>query len=276
MMLECKLPNAVIKYEVIGEGYPILVIHGFSCDHQYIQNDLEPVFQNREGWQRIYIDLPGHGQTAWSDWITSENHILDLLCEFIDKIFLGERFALVGESWGGMFSLGIIHRQAEMIDGLYLSVPYINVERGNELLPEHEIIVENKDFAAMLQADKPEWITDYLVTQDPSFIPRLRDDIIAPAIAHEKHGVDWEKIFYTLSIDVKEASLEKPALFLTGKQDQVVGYRHAFDLLGSFPRATFAVLDRAGHYMSLEQHDLMHALVSEWLGRVEEARAFDT
>jgi pimeloyl-ACP methyl ester carboxylesterase len=259
-------------YDVIGEGFPVLVIHGFSCDHQYIQNDLEPVFHNREGWQQIYIDLPGHGQTKWSEWITSENHILDLLCEFIDQMIPQQRFVLVGESWGGAFSLGIIHRRAEMVDGLYLSVPYINVERGKEIVPECKIIYEDKEFLSLLDVDEPAWATDYLVVQNRAFIPRLKNDIYATGKVHDKHAVDSETIFYTFDFNVKDVSLHKPSLFLTGRQDQVVGYHQAYGLLDNFPRATFAVLDRAGHYMSLEQQNLMHVLVGEWLDRVEEAR----
>lgn len=38
-----------------------------------------------------------------------------------------------------------------------------------------------------------------------------------------------------------------------------------------YPRASFAVLDRAGHSLHLEQRGLFEALVGEWLDRVEEA-----
>ena len=38
----------------------------------------------------------------------------------------------------------------------------------------------------------------------------------------------------------------------------------------SFPRGTFAVLDRAGHLLDFEQPVLQKALINEWLDRVEE------
>jgi len=40
--------------------------------------------------------------------------------------------------------------------------------------------------------------------------------------------------------------------------------------LDSYPRASFVVLDRAGHALSVEQKTLFRALVNEWLDRVEE------
>jgi pimeloyl-ACP methyl ester carboxylesterase len=44
----------------------------------------------------------------------------------------------------------------------------------------------------------------------------------------------------------------------------------AGELLEHYPRATFAVLDRAGHALPHEQPELLHGLVTEWLDRVRE------
>jgi pimeloyl-ACP methyl ester carboxylesterase len=49
-----------------------------------------------------------------------------------------------------------------------------------------------------------------------------------------------------------------------------VGYSGAWDLLAQYPRATFAVLDAAGHALPHEQPELLRALVTEWLDRVRE------
>jgi pimeloyl-ACP methyl ester carboxylesterase len=62
-----------------------------------------------------------------------------------------------------------------------------------------------------------------------------------------------------------------PTLILTARQDHLCGYRDAWDLLDNYPRATFAVLDRAGHFVNIEQDVLCHAIMREWLDRVEES-----
>lgn len=59
-------------------------------------------------------------------------------------------------------------------------------------------------------------------------------------------------------------------MILTGRQDSLVGYRDAWQLLENYPRGTFAVLDRAGHNVHNEQHQLFNALLGEWLDRVQE------
>jgi pimeloyl-ACP methyl ester carboxylesterase len=177
MMLECQLKNATIKYKSYGEGHPIIIMHGGGPnDHHYMQSDLEPLFEQRVGWQCIYIDLPGHGKTKWPAWVTTPDQVLDLLCDFIDQIIPGKTFTLAGLSWGGELSLGIVDRRAEMVEGLFLSVPAVNIERSKRKLPEQVTLVEDHSFVEELQEDE-KWITDYLVVQDRSFFDRLRREI---------------------------------------------------------------------------------------------------
>jgi pimeloyl-ACP methyl ester carboxylesterase len=64
----------------------------------------------------------------------------------------------------------------------------------------------------------------------------------------------------------------KPVLILAGRQDSSVGYANAWNLVEHYPRATFAVIDRAGHALPHEQEKLVIALMAEWLDRVQEHR----
>jgi hypothetical protein len=49
----------------------------------------------------------------------------------------------------------------------------------------------------------------------------------------------------------------------------VVSYRDVWKILEHFPRATYVVLDQAGHAPGVEQLQLSHTLMSEWVDRVE-------
>lgn len=64
-----------------------------------------------------------------------------------------------------------------------------------------------------------------------------------------------------------------PTLVATGRQDSFVGYAAAFGWLAHLPRATHAVLDRAGHGLPHDQPEFLAALMGEWLDRTEEHRA---
>jgi pimeloyl-ACP methyl ester carboxylesterase len=78
---------------------------------------------------------------------------------------------------------------------------------------------------------------------------------------------------YSFDIDDLEEPFPKPVLIIAGRQDSMVGYSDARQILVNFPRATVVVLDRAGHLLE-EKERLNRALVREWLDRVEETERY--
>lgn len=72
----CKGTHANIYYEVIGEGIPIIMLHGFSPDHRLMKGCMEPIFKERDGWSRIYMDLPGMGKTKNYENISNSDDML--------------------------------------------------------------------------------------------------------------------------------------------------------------------------------------------------------
>jgi hypothetical protein len=57
---------------------------------------------------------------------------------------------------------------------------------------------------------------------------------------------------------------------LLGRQDGRVGFRRAIELIDELPRATLAVVDLTGHHLGrIERPTLFHALVHDWLDRLE-------
>lgn len=75
---------------------------------------------------------------------------------------------------------------------------------------------------------------------------------------------------YTVNVDLIEKPYQQPTLMLMGRQDSAVGYRDHWRLDENYARASFVILDRAGHNLKIEQEILFNGLVKEWLGRVLE------
>jgi pimeloyl-ACP methyl ester carboxylesterase len=40
------------------------MLHGWPVDHRHMVKDFEPLFEHRDGWKRLYPDMPGMGQTV--------------------------------------------------------------------------------------------------------------------------------------------------------------------------------------------------------------------
>ena len=75
---------------------------------------------------------------------------------------------------------------------------------------------------------------------------------------------------YEFSFDITRLPkpFMKPALLLLGRQDNICGYRDAWRTLENYPRATFVVLDRAGHCLGpgMEEEQSIHGPGSELAG----------
>ena len=266
--MECQLENTTVHYEMLGEGRPLVVLHGAAGDHRAAAAEIEPLFNHRAGWKRIYPDLPGHGATPGPAWMHNEDQLVDLLLSFIDRVIPNERFTLAGFSRGGYYARGVLHRRLAQVAGLLLVAPLIQREERD--LPQRTVLV--RDQAALAELD--EWTRTVaealLVVQDRATLSRIQ--ALRPLFEDAKQDTAFQdrlKRIFSFPVDELPQPFGEPALFLLGRQDHVVGYRDAWKILENFPRATYAVLDQAGHAPDVEQIQLGQALMSEWLDRVE-------
>ena len=150
-----------MHYEDLGQGRPVVMLHGFSLDHRVMTGCMEPVFRNREGWRRIYPDLPGMGRTRAPEWITSSDHMLDVVMEFIDSVIPGEDFVLAGESYGGYLALGALHRRPDSVGGLLLICPVMVAQHSRRNVPAHVTLVEDEELLELVEMELRELLTEY-------------------------------------------------------------------------------------------------------------------
>jgi pimeloyl-ACP methyl ester carboxylesterase len=262
-----------INYEEVGDGRPIVLLHGFSMEHRFMAHHYEPIFAARArpgdgpGWRRIYPDMPGHGATPAPDWLASDDEVLDVLVDFVDSVAGGERLVVVGSSWGAYLGRGLASRRADQIDGLMLTVPVVRVE-GEGAPPPHAVLVADPEAVADVQPGEEMWLNVSVVqTQEQLARYRARGRLLPPDTAFQQRLRPHYAFSFEAELSVR---IEAPALIVAGRQDSIVGYRDAWPILDDLPRATFAVLDRAGHALEREQSALFNALAGEWLDRVEE------
>ncbi len=272
--MECVVRNLPVFYESVGSGTPVLILHGYHVDHRLMSGSMEPAFEHLVGFRRIYVDLPGMGRTKSAEWIVNADAMLELLLAFIDRVIPGERFLLAGESYGGYLARGIIHRLGGRVSGLLLLCPAVIPEYDKRSLPEHTVMKRDDALLATLSPEEQKSFAEINVVQTADVWESFRDQILSGIQLADMPFLKWYRengYAFTFDVDALEAPFPGPSLFLFGRQDSVVGYRDAWPLLESYPRASFVVLDRAGHNLQIEQPELFRALLTEWLNRAAEA-----
>lgn len=267
-MSYCKVEKANIYYEEIGSGTTILMIHGFSPDHRLMKGCMEPVFQERDGYRRIYIDLPGMGQTKDYESIQNSDEMLEAVIQFIEMILPNESFLIAGESYGGYITRGVIAKIPERIMGAAFICPMIIPDKNERTLPQHANIQVDHEFLATLTEEEREDFKGIHVKLDEYTWKRYNEEVVAgmkiadPAFLEKISGA------YGFTFKVDQEVFPKPSVFLAGRQDHITGYKDVFNILDKYPRATFSVLDSAGHNLQIEQGKLLDVHISEWLNRV--------
>jgi pimeloyl-ACP methyl ester carboxylesterase len=240
-----------VYYESFGAGRPIVFLPGWGNANGEGRDVHEPVFATHPGWRRIYLDPPGTGQTPSRPWIKNQDDLLHVLTRAIDEVLGSQPFALAGTSAGALHARGIVHRDPTRILGLLLRVPGVVVDRSRRTLPSDDPAVWDEDYKAASQLKQELYYDPAEAMADLEFLGAIQSDVAK----------------YSLTFDPR-ARLEAPTLIVTGRQDVMTGYADAWALLEDYPRATYAVLDRADHDLPVDDHGLYQALVGDWLTRM--------
>jgi pimeloyl-ACP methyl ester carboxylesterase len=262
-----------------GMGRPLLVIHGWSADHRYMMADLEPNFDDDSSstttsWQRIYFDLPGHGTTIAPDWLTNQTQMLDIVTKVIDMVIGShQKFGIIGNSYGGYLSLGIVRKMPCRLLGAALLVPDLPDDSNNRQIPtDASTIVEDMSLFTNLESDE-QWIPTGLVEHSQYALDEIRAHDMPGHRDSDDNFLDRLNKNYLLPVEVRYAGdpFAQPSLIALGRQDATVGYERQLQLLlPEFPRATVAIVDLAGHYLGrVERPKVFNALVRDWIERVE-------
>jgi pimeloyl-ACP methyl ester carboxylesterase len=262
-----------VAFEVHGQGKPIIMLHGFGLDRETMIGCMEPLFEKREGWRRIYFDLPGMGQTPKVKWIKNSNDMLKFVLLFVEQSIPNEKFLLVGESYGGYLARAIIKDRGQQVDGMLLICPLVVPEMKKRDITRSSALYRDEEICNNLSVIDNMIFNSFATIQNQKNWERINKEMIS--------GTDKGDSFFRSEIRKEEnytlpnkynksnTPFDKPALILTGKQDNLVGYRDIWKMTENYPRASFAVLDMAGHALQIEQDELFNALVNNWLLRLE-------
>lgn len=271
--MQCLIRDIPMHYEVHGSGRPLLLLHGFTPDHRLMLGCMEALFQDNSGWQRIYPDLPGMGQTPGPTWLTTTDQMLEVVIEFIEQILPRQRYALAGESYGGYLAQALLHRQPERISGLLQICPLVVPDENQRRRPAHCVMKQEAGLLERLTPEEREQFEPMAVIQTSATWQKFRDDIMPGLKLADSAFLERLRAtgygFSDKSLAEAQSSYEGPILILTGRQDSSVGFEDAWQWAAGQPHASYVVLDRAGHNLQIEQPELFNALVKEWLERIE-------
>ena len=104
--MQVKIKEYNINYEVIGEGKPIIMLHGWLTDLE----SMRPLTSNLSKRFKIYlVDVIGFGKSDLPENPLTSNDFGDFLKEFVEKLNI-ENPILIGHSNGGRIIINAVGR----------------------------------------------------------------------------------------------------------------------------------------------------------------------
>ncbi len=188
--------------------------------------------------------------------------VVEVLVDFIEGLAVGP-VMLLGHSYGAYLARGVAARRPDLICGLALLCP---VAENSGQVPHHDVVHQEPEAYDELESGQRREFDEYFVVRTTATARRYRDHVAPSGLLIDEAALG--RIFSGWAVDVGSVTFPAPSLIVAGRDDAVVGYAEALELLGTYPGASLAVVEGAGHALMHERPELLAALLRDWLDSI--------
>ncbi len=268
-----------------GEGYPVLMIHGFP-ELAYSWRSQVPALSDA-GFRAIAYDLRGTGQSAGPEDIEAYR----LVEQVADAVGILDRLGLdqavvMGHDWGSIiaYSAALMHPD-RFTHVISLNVPYLGIPSG---FPASQVIADSfaDRLGYVLELQKP-GVVDAAFAEDPSaWLSAVYRRIAASdefpaegdlAVFAERLGesglTGQLNLYRNIDRNLMDMAdhmgkpLTQPALLVTVDSDPILPPAMADGMVPLAPDLEIAHIEGSGHWTQQEQPDRVNDILVEWLDR---------
>jgi pimeloyl-ACP methyl ester carboxylesterase len=248
-----------------GHGAPVLLLSWFGLDRAAMATAFEPVFDDARDWRRVYVNLPGVGQTPAG--LGHADDVVDALVDYIDRELGTLPFALAGCSYGGYLAAAIARRRPAQVAGLLLVCSGVKILPSERRLPPEPAEIPPPDWLREAPAELRPHLALALGNQTRQVAARVAA-LLASADTGDHEYLDrFRAQGYRLSDEDSSAVYTGPAAVLAGRRDRIAGYVDQFEMMSRYPRGTYVAVSEAGHYLPFEQPGIFKTMTLDWLHR---------
>jgi pimeloyl-ACP methyl ester carboxylesterase len=247
-----------IAYERVGEGPPLVLVHGAAADSRMWGPQLADL---ADEFTVVAWDEPGAGRSSDVPRDFALADYADCLAALIGALDLGPAH-VAGLSWGGTVAQELYRHHPELVATLLLVDTYAGWKGS---LPEDEVRVRVEALPPVSAAD------------DSSFDPTL------PGLFAGDPPAEFVPLLEAMAADVRPDSMRTallvmaeadqrdllpriavPALLIWGERDARSPLSVARQFEDAIPNAKLVVVPGAGHVSNLEAPELFNDAVREF------------
>ena len=255
-MAKVKVNGINLYYEVHGQGFPVVFLHGFAGTANMWRPQIPAL---AKGYRFIIYDARGHGQSDSPPSV--EQYTADIVVEDLRQLLKSlkiDRAVVGGLSMGGYESLRFYLRHPEMVAALILmdtGPGYRNPARRDEWnrqQAERARLLETQGMASYV-AMAPSYVNkEMLLKQSAIGLANMARTVVAQ---HDP-----------LVIESLE-NIKVPTLVLVGEKD--TPFLQAAEYMSkAIPGAQRKVISKAGHAANIDNPDEFNRAILSFLGKL--------
>ncbi len=257
------IKDSSIDYDVVGEGYPLLLISGLGFGRWSWFKQV-PALSGQ--FRTISFDLRNVGHLDAESGAYSVTNLAAHAAALLEHLEIG-RAHVVGTSLGGFVAQELALRRPDLVDRLVListsyggpgsepmSVTTLGrmlgwgaTDRQDAVRRGLEVAV-SEDYPAS-RSEEFDRMVDWRVADSPP-LSEYTKQLVAGARFDASHSVD---------------EIEAPTLVLHGSEDLVVPVSNAVSLAERLPDAELRVLENAGHLVFVERAEEINQEILDFL-----------
>lgn len=231
-----------LYYEEAGQGYPVVLLHGYPLDHTI----WKPVVERLKDHARVITpDLRGHGQSPVTDGEYSMRLIAEDVYALLERLNI-QKAVIGGHSMGGYASLAFARAYPNYLGGLAMVASQAEADSPEKRQGRYITIEEvgRKGPKAVAKKMLPR------LTNHKELMPDLLDIMmrtpkkglvgILKGIAERPNALEWL------------SEIAAPAVVIAGVEDAVVPLERARTMAQMLARGWLVEIPGASHMPMLE------------------------
>jgi pimeloyl-ACP methyl ester carboxylesterase len=265
--------KARIFHYDIGEGVPVLLVHGFNHHAEAWVRNINALVDG--GYRVVALDLPGFGRSGVPRMKYSLAGYAKFLVAFMDALGI-QRAHQVGSSMGGAIVLKTAIAEPQRVisvtgvdpAGMFNSVP------RTWALAVHPV-VRAALRPLMGRRRLLEW-SHARAYYDPRLSTAQQVDVMAEAYAQPGYKDHILGMAETMLLNPDGGllwddlpRLQRPALIVWGRQDRTLPVAHAYRAAHRVPGAELRIYDNCGHLAMYEKADAFNRDLLGFMGGVD-------
>lgn len=251
-------------YELHGEGNPIVLISGYSCDHSFWDLIFDELLEN---FQVLAFDNRGVGQTQDKGTPLNLNEMAEETFQLIQKLGI-KRPTLIGQSMGGILSQLIAKKHPNDIDSLIImnSAAKINARTLMALESFVKLLKEESPIDSVIEASMP-WFFSPRFLAKPKNVNAFKQNLMTNPFPQTFNDLSRQfNALKTYDASANPESISLRTLVIGAKDDIACPPEEGEQLAKSIEGAKFVTVP-GGHSSPLEVPEEIIKLLKEFLSK---------